>query len=235
MWSLTLSTHDLSPVIWRRIFNEFLHEIRGATATLAEIYAGLEADRAAMDYKTGSISYSSGIALYALTRKIDPTTVFEVGTFIGRSAAAMAIAMDAGEPRDRVLQTCDMSNDFVMNTKRFRTKVQGMPKTGSTAALKAAIAAGCPVDLFHFDGRLQPADLEMVTALSHESTVVALDDFEGVEKGVINGMLLKQTPRFAGHFLVEPPSPEVLGPLGYTDRCITALLIPPSSFRLAPQ
>lgn len=235
MLSVRLSTHDISPIIWRRIFYEFLPEIQGATVTLAEIYTGLEADRAAMDFKTGSISYSSGIALYVLTRKIDPTMVFEVGTYIGRSAAAMAIAMDAGEPRDRLLQTCDISNDFVLNTKRFRTKVQGMPKTDSTAALNAAITAGRPVDLFHFDGRLNGPDLDMVAALSHEGTVIALDDFEGLEKGVTNGMLLKQTPKFSNHFLVEPPSPELLGPFGYTDRCLTALLIPPLTLKLASQ
>jgi predicted O-methyltransferase YrrM len=234
-WNLSLSTHEVSKIVWKRLFGELALELTSATAGLLAAYERLEADRAAMTYKTGSIAPSSGIALYALTRKISPRTTFEVGTFIGRSATAMLMAMDQGGHADALFYTCDLSNDFVMDTRDFKTQVRAMPRTGSTDALRAAVAAGRPVDLFHFDGRLQHQDFESVNALSHERTVFALDDFEGIEKGVVNALLLKQSPRFAGYFLIEPPGPEVLAPLGFTGRCLTALLVPTSVFNLVPQ
>lgn len=235
MWYFALSTHELSPLVWRRLFSEYSFELPEVMASLTSFYSRLEKDRTMMDYKTGSISFSSAMTLYVLTRKIDPTTVLEVGTFIGRSASAMTTAMDRGEARDRVLYTCDFSNNFVMDTSRFKTQIKAMPKTPSTGALRAAVAAGRPVDLFHFDGRLATEDLEMVAALAHDRTVIALDDFEGIEKGVVNAMLLKRTPKFANHFLIAPPGPDVHAPYGLNDRCLTALLVPPGVFQLVPQ
>lgn len=235
MWTLQLSTHELSRVIWRRLFTEFNAELDVARAELMAIVDRLESDRAAMAYKTGSISISSGIILYLLTRKIQPTVVLEVGTFIGRSTSSMMLAMDKNETPDRLLYTCDLSNDFVMNTSHFKTPIKPMPRTGSTDALRQAIAGGRKVDLFHFDGRLQGPDVGMVAELSHDRTAYALDDFEGIEKGVVNALVMKQQPRFAGYFLIEPPSEEVLAPYGITDRCLTAVLVPPSVFQLTPQ
>lgn len=235
MWTFTLSTHELSKVVWRRLFSEFSSEVELARASLVAINDRLDRDRAAMAYQTGSISFASGMVLYFLTRKIMPTRVFEVGTFIGRSTAAMLLAMDRNGTADRMLYTCDLSNDFVMDTSAFKTTIKAMPRKGSTEALQAAVADGKTIDMFHLDGRLQGPDMEMVAKLSHERTVFLLDDFEGIEKGVINAIYLRQNPKFANYFLIEPPLPEVLGPLGMHDRSITALLVPPSVFQLTPQ
>lgn len=234
MWSIALSSHELSSVVWRRLFTEVVTELPGVVAGLSSFYERLDRDRAAMSYKTGSIAFSSAIALYAIARKVNPVCSFEVGTFIGRSAAAIMTAMDAGKHEQALFQTCDMSNEFVMDVSRFKTRVKAMPRTGSTDALRMA-AGGPPVDFFHIDGRLQPADLELMSNLAAPQAAIALDDFEGIEKGVANALLLSAGPKFGGYFLIEPPSPDVLEPLGLTDRTTTALLLPSNVFHLSRQ
>ena len=66
-----------------------------------------------------------------------PKTVFEIGTFIGRSAGAIAMAMDDNQTSDGNIFTCDESNDFLMDTSFFETKITPMPSTTSTAALRS--------------------------------------------------------------------------------------------------
>ena len=58
------------------------------------------------------------------------------------------------------------------------------------------------MDLFFFDGRILPQDLELIHALSHPKTVYFFDDYVGTEKGVVNVALLYPTlPR---HVLADP-------------------------------
>ena len=64
-------------------------------------------------------------------------------------------------------------------------------KTLSTEALKKVSEKEDSVDLFFFDGSLQDSDLKYIAQLSGENTILVVDDFEGIEKGVINCMLLK--------------------------------------------
>jgi len=235
MWRISLSTHEMSKVVWRRLFAEYSFEVPGVLARLGGVYERLERDRSAMSYKTGSISMASALTLYVITRKVNPSFAFEVGTFIGRSATAIMTAMDVSAKPNATFQTCDASNDFVMDTSAFRTQMLAMPRTDSTTALGLIAASGRQIDLFHLDGRLQTPDLELVAKAASSDAAFALDDFEGIEKGVVNALLLKNIPRFAGYFLIEPPAPEALAPFGVNDRCLTAMLVPMSAFALTPQ
>jgi hypothetical protein len=42
----------------------------------------------------------------------------------------------------------------------------------------------------YLDGRLQQSDLELFHKIVHDQTVFVFDDFEGIEKGVVNAMRL---------------------------------------------
>jgi hypothetical protein len=51
------------------------------------------------------------------------------------------------------------------------------------------------VDLIYLDGRLSQQDVEPLNKIIHEKTVFVMDDFEGVEKGVVNAMMLESVGR----------------------------------------
>jgi hypothetical protein len=42
----------------------------------------------------------------------------------------------------------------------------------------------------YLDGRIQDEDLQYFPQITHDQTVFVFDDFEGIEKGVVNAMML---------------------------------------------
>ena len=66
--------------------------------------------------------------------------------------------------------------------------------------------------------------------------ILMVDDFEGIEKGVMNCILLKNLPCFSSYFLIHPCPVELFDFFeSYGSRSMTALLVPPTIFRLTPQ
>ena len=178
----------LSELIWQVIPRRAVY--------CTELFAELERLRSQADYNTGSISDTDAIDLQHIVSHFQPTVIAEVGTFIGRSTAAMALAM----PKGGVIHTCDFSNDIKLPELNPDVRVVQYPKKSSTDMFESLISAKTKVDLFYIDGRLTPKDLRLIWELAHQTTVIVLDDFEGVEKGVANAMgLLDQ-----GHALVYP-------------------------------
>ena len=111
-----------------------------------------------------------------------------------------------------------------------------MGKTLSTEALKKVSEKEDSVDLFFFDGSLQDSDLKYIAQLSGENTILVVDDFEGIEKGVINCLLLKNLPYFSSYFLIHPCPIELFDFFNpYGSRSMTALLVPPKIFQLTSQ
>jgi hypothetical protein len=51
------------------------------------------------------------------------------------------------------------------------------------------------VDFMYLDGRLQQSDLELFHKIVHDQTVFVFDDFEGIEKGVVNAMMVESPGR----------------------------------------
>ena len=223
-----------SSVLWNDVLSEIELELPAVGDRLARAWQPCEASRARMAYNTGSISPSTGVALYALARRLAPRTVFEVGTFIGKSTVAMALGLEDAGVRDGVIHTCDMSNDFHLQHSGT-TRMVGYPRKGSTEALAEAAAGGAQVDLFHFDGRLADADIALLGRIAKPNAVFALDDYEGGEKGVANAALLKAQPALRQHILAYPPERELLGGFGLRSRCPTAVLLPPSLFGFTAQ
>ena len=86
--------------------------------------------------------------------------------------------------------------------------------------------SGLKIDVLALDGRLTPEDLALVQLVIHNKTIVAMDDFEGIEKGVSNAMLLTTSAYFRNHLLIFPPLLDSLNNLGFISGCTTALLIP---------
>jgi len=224
----------MSQVLWQDILSEIELEMPAAAARIAQAWRECEATRARMAYNTGSISSSAGMALYALTRRLAPRTVFEVGTFIGKSTVAMALALEDAGVGEATIYTCDASNDFHL-PHGGSARIVGFPRKTSTQALTEVAAQGAQVDLFHLDGRLAEADLALLQRVARPDAIYAIDDFEGSEKGVANAAMLRAQPALRGHILAYPPDRQLLASFGLHSRCLTAVLLPAASFGFTTQ
>lgn len=224
-----LSQRLMTGVFWEAVLID--DDMRGAErARLIERLKDLEALRQAADYNTGSISFAAAWCLYNLVRYFQPARVLEVGTFIGKSTVSMASAMDdAGAPGE--IHTCDMSNAIDIPWDG-RTAIRQHQRVSSTDMLGSLDGA---FDLMFLDGRLVREDLAALGRLATPDTVIALDDFEGMEKGVANLSLLAGMPKFQRHFLVYPLREDRGALYGLSGNSLTAVLVPVSTFIFTKQ
>lgn len=176
--------------------------------------------RASADYNTGSLTRNDMMDLILICSYFRPKILAEVGTFIGRSTYALAV----GSGSDALIYTCDASNDIPLpDMPPDAAKVIRNPRSSSVEMFNRMLADGYAnrVDLFFIDGRLTEADLILMNQLSHGQSILVLDDFEGIEKGVDNAMLLGNQ----NHLLIYPRVPEGK----------TALLVPVKLLQLTAQ
>jgi predicted O-methyltransferase YrrM len=164
--------------------------------------------------RTGSTNHASLIALWAVIRHFRPKVVAEIGTYIGKSTFVLA-----REGAD--VHTCDMTHDFKLPLTTAITQYHSS-STEMLAKLDGKI------DLLHLDGRLQPDDKPHLERLFTPNTVITLDDFEGIEKGVWNAMQIDLSQRI----LVYPPERELTERYAVGD-ATTAIILP--NLRLTPQ
>ena len=139
------------------------------------------------DYKTGSLPYDDAVELYKLVKFFQPRVIAEVGTFIGVSTETMNLAME----RLVDIYTCDMSNNINLDVPN----IFQYPKQSSTEMFKDMAEKGVGIDLMYLDGRLQQDDFQHFPKIIHDQTVFVFDDFEGIEKGVVNAMMLESPGR----------------------------------------
>jgi len=167
------------------------------------------------DYNTGSLPYDDAVDLYKLIHFFQPHTIAEVGTFIGVSTNVMAKSLEDFSYR---IYTCDSANDIEVNpTNKL---IEQYPRCTSIDMFTNLAEKGVKVDLIYLDGRLSQSDAEPLSKIVHDKTVFVLDDFEGIEKGVTNAMML------------EAPSRVLIYP---REGRKTAASIPISLIQLVPQ
>jgi hypothetical protein len=119
------------------------------------------------------------------------------------------------------IDTCDMSNDIPNLFVDARGMVTYFPKTSSTEMFKKLAEEENPsIDLIYLDGRLSQPDIEPLSKIVCEKTVFVLDDFEGIEKGIANALML------------EHPSRVLIYPRGDNK---TAVSLPVGLIQLVPQ
>lgn len=171
---------------------------RDLAGSVRDEYDSVKADRRAADdrraqarFNTGSIPLDTSLLLRALSRRLRPAVVVEIGTFIGNSTVALAAG--AGH-----VYTCDKDNDCLPASATITTH----PYQTSTQMLGALTEKGLKAELFFFDGRIQPPDLALILRLSRPTTVYAFDDWRAEEKGTINVRML--LPYLPDHALVPP-------------------------------
>jgi predicted O-methyltransferase YrrM len=202
---LNLNRRRLSRAIWDTLF-----------ADLPDLPWHVIEDLEKLDLarRTGSTNHASLIALWAVIRYFRPERVAEVGTYIGKSTFVLSrLGAD--------VHTCDMTHDFKLPIATKITQYH----TSSTEMLAKMEGK---IDLLHLDGRLQADDREHLVRLCTPDTIITLDDFEGVEKGVWNAMQFDLSKRI----LVYPPE-RVLTERYAVGDATTAIILP--TLRLTPQ
>jgi hypothetical protein len=124
------------------------------------------------------------------------------------------------------VHTCDSSNDI-----KLPFKVNQYPMKTSGEMFEEMMKQKIRADFIFLDGRLPPRDARLIGELAHANTVVALDDFEGVEKGVANAQLFT----YQGAVLVYPAEKELLEKHGIPDEANLALILPHTVIQLTSQ
>lgn len=205
--------------ISRIAFSDFFWERigYGKPLTIAQ-EAACQALTEQADYKTGSLSENDVWDVSALALAFKPATVCEVGTFVGRSTYALANGMNAG-----TIWTCDSSNALDLPAPGNAVTIRQFKKTNSTDMFAKAMVERQKFDMFYIDGRLTQRDAELMGECMDERSIIVLDDFEGVEKGVANASMLLNT--VAGGYTLVYPKPGRK----------TAVLLPYSRIRFVPQ
>lgn len=178
--------------------------------------------------ETGSMSPEATKLLWLLGRYFSPKVVIEVGTYIGRSTAALYMG---ARPVIEKLYTCDATFD-VWDPGHLASagEIEYFGKTTSTQMFEHLVAIGVKADLFFLDGRLQDADLTFLQGMTHDKTVFILDDFEGLEKGIINGIKLRDI--YPNLILIGPNGK---APDGGQESPRLAVLVPPEVLQLSRQ
>ncbi len=223
MNTLHINRYNFSTAFWTVIFQHSEVFLRDGWVQLRGDLSRLEQLRAQAEYNTGSINHSSAFVLYSLCNYFQPSTIAEVGTFVGKSTLSMARAIE-GTPNAQI-HTCDFSNAIELDLQTTVNIVQHKKKS-STQMFTSMKDSGLKVDLLAIDGRLTREDLTLIQAITYDQTIVTMDDFEGIEKGIYNAILLNAAARFKNHLLIYPPFLESLTKLGFISTCTTALLIP---------
>jgi len=155
--------------------------------TIEKIVKQQQRLREEAEYNTGSVPYDDAVDLYKLVKFFQPVVIAEVGTFIGVSTVTMNLAME----RLVDIYTCDMSNNINLDIPN----IFQYPKTSSMDMFQDLIDKSVKADLVYLDGRLNSLDMEPLSKIMHEKTVVVFDDFEGTEKGVTNALFMERADR----------------------------------------
>lgn len=226
----------MSNVTWGRILEHSSFILSYEKENFYKQLDELENLRTDAEYNTGSISASTAWILFSLSYFLKSRKVIEIGTFIGKSTVAIAMGMDKTFDQCEI-HTCDSSNSIKL-PHVSNVKITQYPKTGSTEMLEAIASdknQHGTIDLIHIDGRLMPKDYSLVKNLLTSRAVIVIDDFEGVEKGVINVINMKNNGFEEDYFLVYPPEEKMLEKYGLISNSTTALLIPKKMITLSSQ
>lgn len=182
MKPIQIGRRRLSHIIWQVIDERVGHINVNFGAIIADHHA--KKDQA--DIETGSINFEDAVDLYKIVNCFKPKVIAEVGTYVGTSTMTMLVAVP-----ESTIYTCDCSNSIDLDNEQ----VHQYPKKHSYEMFADLAEKGIKVDLVYLDGRLGKQDIEPLLKIVHDKTIFVMDDFEGVEKGVTNSMMLESDNR----------------------------------------
>jgi hypothetical protein len=230
MNGINLSVRNISKIFWEIIYlNQDLLKNDFRVNFFNELN-NLEKLRSIANYNTGSISLSSAFSLFLLIKHFKPMRILEIGTFIGKSTISMARAMEEFTDKGEIF-TCDHSNEIKL-PYTGNTKITQFMKQDSTKMLECLTGK---FDLIFLDGRIKVQDIKIILNLITDKSIIVFDDFEGIEKGIANLMLLRESKELTHHFQINPPSEEFLKLHDFQSHSLLGLLVPVNEFKLTNQ
>jgi hypothetical protein len=148
----------------------------------------------------------------------------------------MAMAIGARTNLSEVnIHTCDFSNAIEIPAIPGVNLTQ-YKKTSSTEMFGRYALMQREPGLIHLDGRISKADIDILGRINLNNTVILLDDFEGIEKGVVNALMLN-TLLARSHVLIYPK--EVgdvqVGAHRFAERSVLACMCPRAHFQFTAQ
>ncbi len=233
---LLINQNNFSTIFWKILLSSRNGLEKKDLELLSAEILSLQSLRGQADYNTGTISPKSALWLYFLTRYFKPSTIAEVGTFIGTSGLSMVMGCDSNNLPVK-FYSCDVSNSIDIPYKGKST-VEFFKKSNSTHMFKQLKDRGVSPEMFHIDGRLNQDDLPLLVDLKVMDAIILLDDFEGVEKGVVNAFALQGIINKT-HVMAYPPKPEDCSFKDldemFPGTCTTAVLLPQKFLSLTRQ
>ena len=228
-----IGRRQLSPLVWDLILQSTANLSEYRRVEFYQELDALENLRCHADYNTGSISAATCWCLLSAANYFKPQTIVEIGTFIGKSTLSLLRGMQFSGVQNRRIYTCDFSNDIELPFGADGEVMQ-FRRQSSTLMLSELHARNLQCDFLALDGRLQQEDFQYLSNILHAKSIILLDDFEGVEKGVANASALMNSLQTT-HNLIYPPESDVLRKFTLLDGCTTALIIPRALFTLSNQ
>ena len=224
MTKLKINRSHLTNVFWSTVLEGSAFTIHSVISELQDQHRLIEDGRKQADVNTGSVSFASSLCIAFAAAYFRPQVVAEVGTFVGRSAFSLLTGAGSVGAALPLVHSCDFSNDIPLNFPN-QERVIRYPRQSSTQMFTSLLNERIYPDFYFFDGRLTKDDAELLQELHADQALILLDDFVGVEKGVLNAMLLQQA--FPENFLLAYPCAEaMLTSFGICDSSVVAALIP---------
>jgi len=219
---IRLTPTNLSFLFWDQAFINAISITPNIVAEIQEYKIKADKLRTQADYNTGSINLVSSLTLFALTAYFKPEPIAEVGTFIGNSTNAIAKGMQVSGSKGNIY-TCDYSNDITLDWNYEHIGLHQFKKQSSEQLFTQLKNNDIKPDMFFLDGRVTPNDVGILKDLIRTDSIIAFDDFEGMEKGVANLFQLYDLVAPMGQILVNSPMPKLFGIFNIPEVAITTL------------
>ncbi len=228
---LRLTPSALSSTLSNQLLRESAHLRSLFFETLLPIYTSRVLDKNLQREDSGTISVGSLLSLFLTSYTWKPTYIVEVGTYIGNSISSIAFGASLHNRKLDII-TCD-NQPCNQNPLKGIELPEGSKAEvflgSSTDMFKKLIKSNQPIDMLHLDGRLlkHGNDTELLSQLISDTTLIALDDCEGCEKGHVNLSLLKRA--INTHAFISPFPKDVFQKWNLETHSLTGFLIPKSS------
>ena len=224
---IKINPFDLSKIFWDKILSNSYLKQKTIERIFFEKIDQLDQLRSQSDYNTGSITSTTSWLLFSVVFFFKPKIIVEVGSFIGKSTISMALASDIyNVNKNTTIYCCDHSNEINLSGIS-KTPIIQFHKTTSTDMFKS-FSDEIKFELIHLDGRLQDEDYEILKTHITENTIFILDDFSGIEKGVINyqGLVKKNIISRKHHLLIKPIDKNTSTQYNLIESSTSAILLP---------
>jgi len=236
MKNFHINHRDISNIFWKKLFS-YSSNMNPDKVSLLKFNENLDKLKNKATYKTGSINRTTQWALFSLAYFFEVKSIIEVGSYIGKSLSSLLHgSVKASLNNEDILAICCDKDNKITLPKFSKAKVHQFHKKTSTEMFKN-IDKNIQFDLFHFDGRIQNEDIDYIKKFSHNESIYLFDDFEVVEKGVVNYSLMLENNIIdkTKYLIITPPNEIILKEFGFFEKCTTACVIPFSVIRFSTQ